>query len=248
MPKNSTNRLWEIDALRGLAVLLMAFFHLMWNLQFFGLSNVNVFSPNWQLFARGIGSGFMLLLGLSLTLDANKHPHTLQQRWVRNLRRAGQIALCAALVSLGTYVAVGDAFVRFGILHLAAVSIVLGTLFVRLPAPISVLAGVLVLGAWRAVDGVQTTSPWLIPFGIVPPGLMMVDYYPLVPWFGMVLIGIAAGHWLYPNAQRRFALPDLGSPRAIAALRFLGHHSLIVYLLHQPILVGIVFLLSQVMR
>ncbi len=57
-------RLWEIDVARGVAVVLMVYFHLMWDLQFLGLSSVNVFSVPWQAFARGIGSSFAFLMGL----------------------------------------------------------------------------------------------------------------------------------------------------------------------------------------
>jgi uncharacterized membrane protein len=240
-------RLWEIDAARGLAVALMVFFHLMWDLQFFGLSDVDVFSPQWQLFARSIGSAFIFLLGLSLTLDASRSTTpAFTVILKRNLRRGVQILFCAMLVTVATYFLVGEAFVRFGILHLAAASIVLGSFFLPLPWWANVISGLAVLALGAAMPGlpVSANSALLLPLGVVSPGVQMVDYYPLVPWFGMALLGIAAGKLAYPNGQRRFALPDLGSQPLVRGLRFLGRHSLAAYLLHQPILIALVFVAS----
>lgn len=77
---------------------------------------------------------------------------------------------------------------------------------------------------------------WLLPFGIYPAGFTSVDYTPLFPWFGVVLIGIGIGNFLYTGGVRQFAvprLPDLFS----APLAFLGRHSLLIYLVHQPVII-----------
>jgi uncharacterized membrane protein len=73
-PERHSERLWELDALRGLAVVLMIVFHLTWDLQFLGLIVVDVFSRPWQIFARGIGSLFIFLLGVSLVLSSARAP------------------------------------------------------------------------------------------------------------------------------------------------------------------------------
>jgi uncharacterized membrane protein len=75
---------------------------------------------------------------------------------------------------------------------------------------------------------------WL---GFVPQQLYSVDYYPLLPWFGVVLIGVCAGNTLYPNHRRRFALPDLSRVIPLRALAFMGRHSLLIYLVHQPLII-----------
>lgn len=67
----------------------------------------------------------------------------------------------------------------------------------------------------------------------------MSDYYPLVPWFGFALLGIWAGWRLYPGRTRRFTLPDLAHVAPIRALSFLGRHSLVIYLVHQPVLLAL---------
>lgn len=68
-PARSVARLWEIDTLRGIAVVLMVFYHFVWDLNYFRLTSINVFEPSWQTFARGIGTTFIFVMGLSLTLD-----------------------------------------------------------------------------------------------------------------------------------------------------------------------------------
>ena len=72
----------------------------------------------------------------------------------------------------------------------------------------------------------------------------MVDYYPLFPWFGVALLGIFAGESLYPAGMRRFDLPDWSRVAIVRGLRFLGRHSLLIYVTHQPVLIGVFILLG----
>ena len=72
----------------------------------------------------------------------------------------------------------------------------------------------------------------------------MVDYYPLLPWFGVALLGVFAGHSLYPQAKPRYPLPDYSQAWPIRGITFLGQHSLAIYLIHQPIIIGLLFLLG----
>ena len=91
----------------------------------------------------------------------------------------------------------------------------------------------------RNVQDVDTSTELFVPLGIYPKAIDMVDYYPLIPWFGVVLLGIAVGKWIYPNGTRLFSLPDLGGNAISKALRYLGRNSLVVYLVHQPVLIGL---------
>lgn len=240
-------RLWEIDTLRGLAVVAMAFFHFMWDLYFFNLTTQNIIGGGWQTFARGIGSTFIFLLGLSATLDYARMVAKGVNPFVRTLRRGLTVFGCGLIVSIATYFALPDEWVRFGILHHAGVAIILAYFFMRLPAPLTLLIGFVLIGLGSYLGGLRgDTSQWLIPLGIVPRGVGMADYYPLLPWFGVALLGVAAGKWLYLNGQRQFALPDAGNFILFRALRFLGRHSLIFYLVHQPILIALLIVLGYV--
>lgn len=240
----ATSRFWEIDLLRGLAIVAMVFFHLMWDLWFFGLTDQNIASARWQAFARSIGSTFIFVMGLSLALTAYRLRMRDRSfaRWA--LRRSAIVFAYGMVISAATFLFVGSGWVRFGILHHAGAAIVFSILFVDLRWWINMLlgAGVLVIGAY--LNTLSAPIPWLIPIGVVSPGVIMVDYYPLLPWFGMALLGIAAGKALYPKGQRRFAMPDLSASAPIRALGLMGRHSLLIYLVHQPILIGALLLLQ----
>jgi len=235
----SRPRLWEVDVLRGLAVVCMAFFHFMWDLSFLNLSSVPIYSEPWQAFARGIGTTFMFVMGLSLTLDAVRLQNDPRQLLKRQVRRGLIILACGMAVTVGTWLFVHDSYVRFGILHLAGTSIILAYPFNRAKPWLSAIVGIIILALGSTVARINTTNEWLVPLGIYPKTIDMVDYYPLVPWFGVVLLGIAAGKWLYPQGKRLFSLPDLGGNLLSKSLRFLGRNSLVFYLLHQPVLIGL---------
>jgi uncharacterized membrane protein len=85
-------------------------------------------------------------------------------------------------------------------------------------------------------------SPWLLWLGLAPEGFYSLDYLPLLPWFGVVLMGIALGDFLYHGYKRRIALPDLGGALLVRPLAFLGRNSLLIYFVHQPALIALLYL------
>lgn len=236
LARQSAPRLWEVDAVRGVAVVAMIFFHLMWDLQYLGFSSVNVFSPPWQIFARSIGTTFTFLLGLSLWLVATRL--TSHALWRYAVRRSMLLVGLGLLITLGTRFFVGDAYVRFGILHLLGSMLVISLPFVRAPLWLTLATGIVMILVGVFLTTLRAPFPWLVAIGVAQAGVEMVDYYPLLPWGGAALLGVACGRICYPAAQRRLALPDLGALAPIRGLRFLGRHSLTLYLMHQPVLLG----------
>jgi len=143
-----------------------------------------------------------------------------------------------------TYLALGTGYyVRFGILHLIGLSIILAYPFLRFRW-LNLALGIVLIALGPMIQGMRLDLPpleWLAP----TPG-SGVDYAPLIPWFGRVLIGIFLGNTLYTGSQRRFALPDLGHNALIMPLRLLGENSLLIYLIHQPILLATLALLGVI--
>jgi uncharacterized membrane protein len=242
-------RLWEVDALRGFAVILMICYHLVWDLQYVGLVPVNVYASGWQLFARTIGTLFIFVLGVSVALRAARQspaPGEPPGRtfWQGSLIRGGIIFGLGMVITLATLLVIGEAYVRFGILHLLGLTLILATPFVYVRPWISMLVGLLMFAGGIYLTGQLVTFPWLLWLGLQPIGVPMVDYYPLLPWAGIALLGVGVGKLGYNGGMRRFTLPDLSMLPPIRGMRLLGRHSLLIYVLHQPLLLGIVTALN----
>lgn len=248
-PSQRAGRHWEIDALRGLAVVLMIFYHFMWDLFFFGIYYANLEGTGWQAFARSIGSTFTFLLGLSMVLREAGRPARSQSTvafaaFRPYLLRGLKIFGFGMLITLVAHFAVGPGAILFGILHLLGLSLILAYPFLRWPAPVSLGAGLACLAAGFYLNTIEVDTWWLAWLGLLPRGVVMVDYYPLLPWFGMALLGVWAGKIFYRGGSRGFSLPDLGEAPPVRGLRFLGRNSLVIYLLHQPILIAIFYALG----
>jgi len=241
-----SNRLWEVDALRGFAIVEMVFYHFMWDMNYFGIYQGNMLAGPWQWFARSIATLFIFTLGVSLTLSFNRERQKLghTRLFKRYLLRGAKIFGWGLVITAATYYFIGRGFVIFGILHLIGLSIILAYPFLKLDRWISLAAGLAVIAAGFYVDGLRSESPWLIWLGIKQYGTYMVDYYPVLPWFGVTLLGVFAGYSLYPDGKRNFTVLDWGDVAVICSLQFLGRHSLLIYLIHQPILMGIFFALG----
>lgn len=234
-----TPRLDLLDVARGLALLTMAVYHLSWDLAWFRLVDWPVSSgPGWRLFAALIAGSFLFLVGVGLVLA-----HRRKIQWRKATIRLARIALAAAAISLATHLALGDQYVRFGILHAIAASSLIALPFVRLPVPVTLGAALLTAALPRLLPGVLGDSPWLLWTGLTLSPPAAVDYVPLLPWLAPVLLGVAATRLAL---ARPSLIDSLGRWQTHARwsrlAAFAGRHSLIVYLLHQPALYASVWL------
>jgi uncharacterized membrane protein len=234
-----TSRYWELDTLRGTAIVLMIGFHLSWDLTFLGLADLMSTGP-WPWFSRIIATLFLLALGISLTLS---YARAGEARGFRKyLLRGLKIYGWGMVITLVTYLFLGRGFVVFGVLHMLGFSIIAAYPFLPYRRRyVSLLAGIALIAVGIYVNGLRSPSPWLLPLGVTQIGRPMVDYYPILPWFGVALVSVWIGHTLYPGGQRRFRLPDRSGAPAIRQLCALGRHSLLIYLVHQPLLLGILY-------
>jgi uncharacterized membrane protein len=239
---DANRRLWEIDALRGVAIVAMVVFHGWWDWVYFAGGSLG---PGSAYFSGPIAASFITLLGVSTALDRDRSRATGRSLALRAVQRTLLIAGAAALVTLVTWLVLPDRFVFFGILHLLAAATLLVALTARFGTVANTLIGaaVLALGWSGLLDGAAPTA-WLSIAGWSSPQAS-VDWYPLAPWSGFAFLGFALGQTLYPGGRRRFSLPHW--ERQTAALRLMGRHSLVVYLTHQLVLFPLVWLLAAVL-
>ncbi len=224
----------------------MVIYHFTWDLNHFGIYSGNMLASPWQNFARSIATIFIFVMGVSLTLSYNRLKRKLSRKRLlqKNLLRGAKIFGWGLLITIGTYFFIGDGFVVFGILHLLGLSIILASLFLFISRWASLAAAIVVIGLGIYAGDLVTASPWLIWAGVKQAGRYMVDYYPLLPWFGIALLGLFFGFTLYPEGRPARHLPDLSNALPIRGLRFLGKHSLPIYLIHQPLLFAGLILLG----
>ena len=225
-------RLKGIDALRGAAILAMIAYHFCFDLRYFGVLNANFeHGPFWLTARSLILSSFLLLAGVSLVLAVRANA-SLVKFW----RHVGVIGLCAVAVSAGSYAFFPRTFIWFGVLHAIAVSLVLARPLVARPA-LAVAIGIIVIVAGLTFSHPVFDQRALAWIGFVTAKPATVDYVPLFPWTGVLLLGVGSAHLLLRSNQWLGA-----GQRWPGWVAFLGRHSLAIYMLHQPLLIGALWL------
>jgi uncharacterized membrane protein len=236
---DEVSRYREIDLVRGIAILMMILFHTVFDLYFFRIFPVDIYAGFWRYFAFATASLFLLIAGISLTISRERAASTKSgyQLALKFVYRGAGIFLLGLLVTLGTWLFLKEGFIVFGILHLIGISIMISPLFFRFKKW-NIAMGFLciVIGF---IIAPHTGPIWLLPLGIHPATFFSVDYEPIFPWFGIVLIGMGLGEFLYPGGVRSFTLPQIPE-MVVRPLAFLGRHSLIIYLVHQPVIILII--------
>jgi len=245
---NLNQRFWEIDSLRGIAIIMMVTFHLIFDLYYFGIYNFDVHSGILWWFARITASMFIFLVGVSLSLSYSRttllNNHIAQKGlFLKYLKRGLKIFSYGLLITAATWIFIGNGFIIFGILHFIGIAIILEYPFLKRKY-FNLLLGIAFIAAGIFLMGFTFDFYSLLWLGFTPNNFYTVDYFPLLPWLGVVSIGIFIGNMLYENYIRRFKLPDLSNSSYVKISGFLGKHSLLIYLIHQPILIILLYLLG----
>ncbi|WP_053057862.1 heparan-alpha-glucosaminide N-acetyltransferase [Rubrobacter aplysinae] len=230
-------RFWGVDAARGVAMIMVALYHLVYDLDFFGGYPVESTSGFWAVFADTSAFAFVFLVGLSLTLGLGSSAEARSGNFRKFLRRGAGIFGYGMAIAL-VFLVSGLGYVIIGILQLIGLSIILAYPFVRLRLA-NLALGALVIATGLYISSLGVSLPGaggvlLAPLGVVPEGLVMPDYRPLLPWFGVVLLGIAAGNFLYAGRKPS----GEAAPAPVRPLAFIGRHTLSIYLIHQPVLLA----------
>ncbi len=241
-PQKPGHRIEVLDLARGLALLAMAHYHFSWDIEQFGYLDPGTTTHGlFKIYARSIAGSFLFLAGVSLMLA---HGSGFRPRSF--LKRLGIVAGAAALITIVTLFATPDTFIYFGILHAIAASSVLGLAFLRLPALLTVLAGIACIALPLFFRADIFNAVWLHWAGLstIPP--RSNDYVPLMPWLGPFLIGMGATKIaIATGLTERLAAFSAGDNWFSRTTQFFGRHSLAFYLLHQPLLLALVWTVAQ---
>ena len=232
-------RIWELDAFRGICIIGVVIVHYVFDLiDLYGLVSWD-YPPSILFLMDWGGILFVVLSGICVTLGKN------------HIQRGLQVLFCGLIITAVTYgmyrmdLARKDILIYFGILHCLGICMILWHFLQHLPNWVLWLSSLplVVLGFY-----LDTISPvnhlWLLPLGILPPTFSTADYFPLLPYLGFFLLGAFIGRTFYRNQQTLLPKIDPQHP-IVHFFRFCGRHSLAIYLLHQPVLFGILLLMGK---
>ncbi|WP_299074346.1 DUF1624 domain-containing protein [uncultured Paraglaciecola sp.] len=222
----SSTRNYEVDLLRGFAIVLMVIFHFGYDLTVFAWASFNTsVDIEWRIFRSVIVSSFLLAVGMSSYLAYKTSINR-----TKLAKAVAKLFAVSMLITIGSLFMHPSTWVYFGIIHFITVALPFSVLFVRFPYVALVLGTICIVGYWWGIVDMSSLWRWSVEHLGIP--LETVDLVSFFPWIGVVLIGVFLMHKNIFNL--RFEKNNLRNK-----LVFLGQHSLLIYLLHQPILFGL---------
>jgi uncharacterized membrane protein len=220
-------RIFEIDLLRVLAIILMVIFHFVYDLSEFGRLDINYTAPLWYIIGKTAALTFIFVSGISSGLSRN------------SVKGGLKVFSWGMLLTFITYLFDKSEYIRFGILHFLGISMILFPILNKMKKWQLVLLSVLIIfmGSFAAQTVVGTFL--LLPLGFMYRNFSTLDYYPLLPYLSIFIIGVLAYKIFYYKENSFFH--DRYNSKTV---NYLSKNSLKIYLLHQPIIIGIIFLIQ----
>ncbi len=237
----------RLDALRGVAMVWMTAFHLVFDLNHAGLVKQDFYrDPFWTWQRVLIVSLFLFCAGFGQAVATAQG-----QSWARFWKRWAQVAGCALLVSAGSWLMYPQTFIYFGILHGMALMLIVVRLTAHWGRWLWLLGALAIAAKFIASYALskratgqfiaEMNAPALNWLGWITQKPVTEDYAPLFPWLGVMWWGAAAGGWLLSRANTSAGV-NMALTRPLSkagrALAVLGRWSLSYYMLHQPVLIG----------
>ena len=219
-------RVDELDSLRATALVRMLILNFVTDLNHFGLINTET-GDMWWWMARITASLFVGISGVSYFLA-----HRLEYDFTKTSGRTKRLIFWAFVITIITYIFEPSVYVRFGVLHLLALASIVAFPVARKPE------FALGIGLILLIIPLSSNSN-LVWFGLSET-VIAVDYFPLNPWLGIFFIGLALASRIYPEGK-----PLTGIQWPEKWLWF-GRNTLTIYVIHQPILIGLLVLTGQV--
>jgi uncharacterized membrane protein len=232
---NSSSRNYETDLLRGLAIVLMVIFHFGYDLTVFGWAQFSTSKDiEWKIFRTVIVSGFLLAVGMSSYLAYQKSINK-----IKLAKAVGKLFAVSLFITLGSLFMHPSTWVYFGIIHFITVALPISVLFVRSPYVALVVGLACITAYWIGLLNLTPLWQWSVLYIGIPTHT--VDLVSFFPWIGVVLVGVYLMH------KELFHI-KFKANKFLNKLVFLGQHSLIIYLIHQPILYGLFGLTDLILR
>jgi len=261
---HSGERYWEIDAMRGAAILGMLVFHFLAALVIFGLiEETETFLKYYNTYVFGTAV-FVILAGVAMVLRHERmrvKGKTNKDYYKALVGRALLLFVIAMMITLVTWIfglmatnvfgivsMENQQFIKFGFLHMLAIAMLIAIPLLRFHKW-NLVFGLIIMAIGIFLIPNFTSPEWLFPIGIHSPEFLNTtpDYFPLLPWAGVLLVGIGLGNVFYPNGIRGFKL-NYKPKKVIRFLSKIGNGSvtLIIYLVHMPVIIVILWIFVHI--
>lgn len=233
---SAKSRIWELDAFRGLFIICMIAVHAVVDLQMTGIMREDAPPLIYNIIKNYGGILFILISGICVTLGS------------RCFKRGAIVFVCGMVITGVTYAmylidSSNDVMlIHFGVLHMLGLSMMLYPIFKSLPVWAIAPIGVILIALGYYASTLRSEYFLTIVIGIIPKGYYAADYFPMLPYFGWFLIGSVLGRTIYKKRQSLMPRFPYDS-KPVKFFRFCGRHSLWIYMLHQPVVYGIVMLI-----
>ncbi|SHJ85658.1 Uncharacterized membrane protein [Anaerobranca californiensis DSM 14826] len=219
------NRIWEIDFLRFLAITLMVIFHFVYDLKEFANVDIDYNLSPWKEVGKTAALLFIFVSGISSGLSR------------KNFKRGAYVFLWGIVITIITYILFPKTYVRFGILHFLGISMLISPFLLKINnLLLLVLAGII---AYNPLKGILWRNSLLLPLGIMYKGFSSMDYYPLIPYLAPFILGIIVYKIYYYPKKSIFPF-NFHNP----LISFISQKSLWIYLIHQPILLAMIYIFT----
>lgn len=241
------DRFWEIDCLRGFAVLLMLIYHFLYDLNFFKLASIDLNSGIFLYGGRTAALLFILVSGTALSISHSRaiarrgNENGQKENFSKYLKRGIRLFSMGLILTGVTWIFLPEEYIVFGILHFFGVSAVLVYPFLKYRKENLFFSLFFILTGFYLRSSTFDFS-YLLWLGFAPQNFTTLDYFPIFPWFGVLLSGVFLGNSFYSGGSRRFQIPETGKSPLFRFFSIIGKHSLFIYFIHQPLFLGLLFL------
>lgn len=221
------NRIYELDVLRGFAIFLMMIFHFSYDLMIFRFVEIDFLNdPFWLSFRVVIVTMFLSVVGMGLYITYHK-----EVLFNKLLRRSIILFLASIAISLGTFFMFPTQWIFFGIIHFILVASIVGVLFVKIPFTAFILGIIIIILSFFDYINLNFLMSFSREMFNLP--YQSMDLVTFFPWIGVVLIGIYLQYQnLYGFKFKNSIIKNI--------FAYMVKHSLLIYMIHQPILYSLV--------